>query len=229
VEHTEEQAERDEARAQGRDRHDHEPAEPLADGGTELALDSRADPGQNRSHVIPSFTGGPGGHPVTSTVREHPGAGDGWHPGCAWATLSRTRASCMDCGPLRTGFSASPEHGHGGGIRGCLPALPPHLPARSAPKPGQTGQAGRPIARPRRMTAWLKYPARSVTTFSNWPNSSKLTSPKTLAQVASARAATSSDTPGRTDCRRRAASGAKEPGGGGPSAGGSSTPPACAS
>ena len=97
VEHAKEQAERDEARAQGRDRHDHEPAEPLADGGTELALDSRADPGQNRSHGIPCFTGGPRGHPVTSTVREHPGAGDGRHPGPAWATLSCTRASCMDC------------------------------------------------------------------------------------------------------------------------------------
>jgi hypothetical protein len=153
VEHTKEQAERDEARAQGRDRHQHEPAEPLADRGTELALDSRADPGQNRCHVIPSFTGGPWAIRsrlqygsirvrVTGGIRALPGPRYRAHEPHAWIAARLGPDSQLPRSMATAAGSADAyRHRHL-----TCPPVPPRNHAGRA-------QAGMPITRPRQLTA----------------------------------------------------------------------------
>jgi hypothetical protein len=147
MEHAQQHAERDQARRQRRDRHQHKPHETLADRGTELALNSRDDPRWGRSHVSPNITG-PLGHPVTSTVREHPDEGDGQLPCVASATVPRTGARRRDCGLPGPGMSASQgvRHRRRSGTtareddqrRLTLAARPPFS---ETPQPGQNGTA----------------------------------------------------------------------------------------
>src|SRR5262249_27114131 len=104
----------------------------------------------------------------------------------------------------------------------AVPGVPPAgIAAESGGAPGGAArvvrvQAGRPVSRPSLVAAWSKNAARSVTTFSNWPNNSKLTKPNSPDQAISAPAATSSGTPARTASRSRAASGTNDSGTGGP-------------
>src|SRR5262249_47030541 len=89
---------------------------------------------------------------------------------------------------------------------------------RMAPPGVARTHADRPARRPSRAAAWSKNAARSVTTFSNWPNNSKLTRPNSPDQAISAPAATSSGTRGRIALRSRTASGRNDSGTGNPGA-----------
>src|SRR5215475_1773951 len=224
-------------------RHQDEPAEPLADGGLEPALYGRADPSRSRNHAASSLRGPVVcGRRRGWWV---PVAEAGGLRAVNLATVSRLRALRSQSAPSGAGLyrpylaqvtppikaqttpgpsPACRTPARAGTAVPCRasPGVPPAgVAGESGGAPGGAArvvrvQAGRPASRPSLVAAWSKNAARSVTTFSNWPNNSKLTRPNSPDQAISAPAATSSGTPARTASRSRAASGTNDSGTGGP-------------